>query len=66
MEEIPYAEERTNFHLHFPHLLFDFGKIVVRFLHVIKRNFCESREYRCRVAFTFMMGVNEIKFTCVT
>jgi len=27
VKEIPYAEERINLFLHFPHLLFDFGKI---------------------------------------
>jgi len=41
-------------------------KFGIRILHIIRQNFCESREYRHRVAFTFMMGVNEIKFTRVT
>jgi hypothetical protein len=41
-------------------------KFGIRVLHIIRRNFCESREYQRRVACTFMMGVNEIKFTRVT
>ena len=60
VEEIPYAEERINFYLRFPHLFFDFGKILSESSACNKAELCESREYRRRVAFTFMMGVNEI------
>jgi len=51
-----------TFHIYFS-ILVKFG---VRVLHIIRRNLRESREYERRVAFTFMMGVNEITFTRVT
>jgi uncharacterized protein (DUF488 family) len=40
-------------------------KFGIRVLHIRRLKVCESRGYRCRNAFTFMMGVNEIKFTRV-
>jgi hypothetical protein len=63
---MPYAEDRINLYLHFHIYCSILVKSDIRIVHIIRRNFCESREYRRRVAFTFVMGVNEIKFTRVT